>query len=117
MASGLAVPDAEPQQMDFFGKGGGILEYAVVVGFGIEFAISEHKHTAGPAESPDVGKEIQMIECDLESLHSPHGKASHGAMIAIGKCPKVGIDIRDQRQRDIIFKRCGHVLHGLQHFG
>jgi len=38
---------------------------------------------------------------------------THGAMIAIRQRAKVGIDVRDQNLRHVIFKRGGHILHGL----
>src|SRR5579863_2069892 len=92
---GFSCADADPEQMHFFGKRAGVRKYAVVIGFGIELAVSKHEHTASPAESSDVGEEIQMIKRDLESLHSAHGEARHSAMIAIRKCLKAGIDVWD----------------------
>ena len=68
------------------------------------------------AESADVREKIEVVERDLESLHTTHREPRHRAMIAVGKRAEGGIDEGDQRLGDIVFKRRSHVLHSLQHF-
>src|SRR5439155_8468043 len=84
----LFCPYTDPEQVDFLRECGGISKYAVVVGLGIEFAVAKDEHPARSTESADVGKEIEMIERDLERLHAAHGESGHRAVIAIGKCTK-----------------------------
>jgi hypothetical protein len=48
-----------------------------------QFPIPEDEHSARSTECANVGKEIEMVQRDLERLHSSHGQASHSAMIAI----------------------------------
>jgi hypothetical protein len=74
--------------VDFLRECAGFGEHAVVISFRIEFAVSENEHPARAAESTNVRKQIQMIQCDLERLHPSHGESSHGAVTAIGKCTK-----------------------------
>src|SRR5437879_7988240 len=102
----LGCPHSDPQQMHFLCERGRICKHAIVVGFGIQLPVSKHEHAACSAESSDVGKEIQMIKCDLESLHSAHGKTGHGAMIAIRQCAKVGIDVDRKSTRLNSSHRC-----------
>ena len=51
-ALGLRSANAEPQQMHALGKRGGIGEDAVVIRFGIEFAIAEDEHPPAPLNPP-----------------------------------------------------------------
>src|SRR5271157_147421 len=113
----LLCPDTEPEQVHFLGERSRISEYSVVIGLGIEFAIAKDKYPACSTESANVGKEIEMIERDLESLQASHRKAGHGAVVAIRKRPEGRINIRNQDLSHIIFECRRHVLHGLKHFG
>jgi len=71
----LIGSDPEPEQVHFPGECSGIGERSVIVGFGIQFAIAQHEHAAGSTEAADVGEEIEMIQRDLESLHTTHREA------------------------------------------
>src|SRR5208283_148032 len=99
----LLCPDTHPQQVHFLGKRSRISKYAVVIGLGIQFPVPKHEHPTSSAESANIGKEIEMIQRNLERLHSSHQKARHGAVVAIRKCPEGRINIRNQDLCHIIF--------------
>ena len=110
-------PDTQPKQVHSLCERSRIGKHSVVIGLGIEFSIAYNEHPACSTESPNVGKEVQMIQGDLKRLHASHGKACHGAVVAIRKCPEGRINVGNQDLCHIIFKRGCHLLHRLQHFG
>src|SRR5579864_2535047 len=73
----LIGSNTEPEQMHFLGKRYWISEHSVVVGLGIQFPISEHEHPARSAEAANVREEIEMIQRDLEGLHTSQRRRSH----------------------------------------
>src|SRR5215216_3398550 len=73
--------DPHPEQVHFLGECSRVGKYPVVIGLWIHFPIP--KHSARATESADIGKEIEMIERDLEGLHSSHRQASHRPVIAV----------------------------------
>src|SRR5918996_747493 len=78
--------DTHPQQMHFLGECRRIGKYPIVIGLGIKFPVSQH--STGSTESTDVRKEIEMIQRDLERLHSSHRKAGHRPVITVWNRPE-----------------------------
>src|SRR5205823_10564386 len=72
-------------------------------------------HPACATESANVGKEIEMIESNLECLHPSHRKTGHRTMIAIRKSAESRIDVGNQCLRNIIFECGRHIAHGFHH--
>src|SRR6185436_7086687 len=101
----LYSSDAQPEQAHFLGECGRIGKYPVVIALGIQFPVPKHEHPARSAESTDVGKEIEMIQRDLERLHSSHRKAGHRPVIAIRNRPEGLVNEWNQGLRDILFER------------
>src|SRR6476646_395216 len=95
--------DAQPEQEHLPGECIGISKCSVEIRFGIEFPVPRREHPARSAESADVRKEIEMIQCDLKRLHSSHRKPSHRPVNAIRNRPEGLVNIWNQSLRDIIF--------------
>src|SRR5439155_14077014 len=65
---------AEPEQVYFFREPRRIGKDSVVVGFRIQFPVSQYEHPSRATESADIREEIEMVERDLERLHPSHRK-------------------------------------------
>src|SRR5690242_5474654 len=85
--------DTYPEEMHALRKSHGISESPVQVGFYVEFLVAEHERTGRATESANIREKIEMIEGGLKSLHSAHGQAGHGAMIAIRNGSEVRVNI------------------------
>src|SRR5271166_1681654 len=101
---GLIRPHTNPEQMDFFIERCRIGKNAAVIRLWIKLPVSKHEHPTCATKSANVGKEIQMVQCDLEGLHSSHGKAGHRAMITIRKGTEGRVDVGDQDLGHIILE-------------
>ena len=62
---------------------------------------------AGSAESANVREKIEMIQRDLERLHSSHRKTGHGSIIAIRECSEGRINVGNQNLDHVVFERRG----------
>ena len=114
---GLVRSNADPEQMNAFGKCLRIGQRSVKVGLRIESSAAAHHLHRRPAEPSNVREHLQVIERNLEGLHASHRKARHRAVIAVGNGSEVRIDIGNQNPSQIVFKRQRTLLHRLHHLG
>lgn len=63
---------AQPKQMHPLRERGRIRKHAVVSGSRVQLLAAEHEWSGGATESSNVREEVQVIERNLEGLHSSH---------------------------------------------
>ena len=76
--SPVSCPDAEPQQLHVLVKGRAVSQYPIDSGIRVWWYGAQSTHCA--AESGDIRKHVQMIDCDVESLIGSHREAGNRPM-------------------------------------